>query len=126
MAKRIIVAVLIVIVLGAAAYMVWQQDQVSEDMVVAELITGADIITARPTPAGAQVYVTTPNQEVIRWTGSKIGGTHWGIIPVKTASLYTLDGQVVGGSFSMDMTALQVDDLEGDQKSDLEGHLQGE
>lgn len=57
------------------------------------------------------------------WTGRKIGGSHTGTIQLQSGTL-DFDGQrLTGGSFTIDMSSIQVTDLIGDVKAQLEGHL---
>jgi len=63
----------------------------------------------------------------VNWTGKKVTGEHSGTIIVKDGSLtFSEDGMLTGGSFTMDMTSITCTDLEGDSKTNLEGHLASE
>jgi polyisoprenoid-binding protein YceI len=61
----------------------------------------------------------------VNWTGSKPTGKHTGTINLKSGSLNVEKGQIVGGSFVLDMNSIAVTDLTGDEKAGLEGHLKG-
>ena len=56
----------------------------------------------------------------VNWTGSKIGDFHTGYFPVKSGSIQTVAGKLVGGSFVIDITGNKVTDEAG---AKLEGHL---
>ena len=59
----------------------------------------------------------------ITWKGYKVTGEHEGTITLKNGAL-TFNGQeLTGGNFTIDMTSINVTDLEGDSKGKLEGHL---
>ncbi len=47
----------------------------------------------------------------IEWVGSKPGGQHNGIVMLKGGSLELSDGNIVGGSFTMDMSSIKVLDI---------------
>ncbi|MEO0734395.1 MAG: YceI family protein [Bacteroidota bacterium] len=65
---------------------------------------------------------TTASQ--ITWKGYKVLGEHAGTIDVKDGNLEFTDGVLTGGSFAIDMTTIEVTDLEaGAGKEKLEGHL---
>lgn len=61
----------------------------------------------------------------VEWTGKKItGAAHHGTIDLKSGVLeFTEEGQLVGGTFTMDMNTIVVTDLEGEYKTKLENHL---
>jgi len=60
----------------------------------------------------------------INWAGSKPTGTHKGTIAVESG-VVKVGADAVTGTFLIDMTSINVTDLEGDQKASLEGHLKG-
>lgn len=59
----------------------------------------------------------------INWIGTKPGGEHKGVLKLKDGQLNMMDDQLVGGKFVLDMTSIEVTDLEGEKKGQLEGHL---
>ena len=63
----------------------------------------------------------------ITWKGHKVTGEHEGTIKLQEGALQFDDkNQLTGGSFTMDMSTLNVTDLEGEMKGRLEGHLKSE
>jgi polyisoprenoid-binding protein YceI len=60
---------------------------------------------------------------VITWKGYKVTGSHTGTIKINAGNLQMQDDQLVGGSFTIDMTTINCTDLEGEYKGKLEGHL---
>nr|WP_299226708.1 YceI family protein [uncultured Psychroserpens sp.] len=62
----------------------------------------------------------------IEWKGFKPTGTHTGTINLENGIFKTDDGKLQSGTFLIDMTSINVTDLEvGDGKEDLEAHLKG-
>lgn len=63
----------------------------------------------------------------VTWKGYKVTGEHAGTIQLQEGTLKFDDkNQLTGGNFTMDMTTLNVTDLEGDSKGKLEGHLKSD
>ena len=74
---------------------------------------------------GKLMTVNTANS-TISWTGSKIGGDHMGTLKLSNGTVSVKDGQVTGGSFTIDMNSLKNTDLPAEKQGDLEGHLKNE
>lgn len=62
----------------------------------------------------------------INWEGEKLTGSHEGNIKLKNGYFLMEGGELVGGEFVVDMTTINVTDLEGDNKAKLEGHLKSD
>ncbi|MEE2771119.1 MAG: YceI family protein [Bacteroidota bacterium] len=62
---------------------------------------------------------------VIEWKGEKPTGSHMGTIKVSEGNFTVNDSAVLSGNFTIDMNSIEVTDLEGDQKANLEAHLKG-
>lgn len=77
-------------------------------------------------PAAAITYKVDTGSSGIEWVGKKPTENHTGTINIAKGKVKTEDGKVQSGSFVIDMTSINVTDLEGDQKAGLEGHLKGE
>lgn len=76
---------------------------------------------------------TTPTTEkkvikesTITWKGKKILGSHTGTIDLKSGYLEMDGDALIGGEFIVDMTTLVCEDLEGEMKGKLEGHLKSD
>ncbi len=67
--------------------------------------------------------VVDTKASVITWKGYKVLGSHTGTIKINSGDLQMQDGQLVGGSFTIDMKTITCTDLEGEYKGKLEGHL---
>ena len=59
----------------------------------------------------------------LTWEGRKIAGQHVGDVPLKSGSVTVTDGQVVAGTFEVDLTKINGTDVTGEDKGKLEGHL---
>ncbi len=76
------------------------------------------------TDEGTKFMVDTEGS-TIAWTGSKPTGKHMGTIDIESGTV-KVAGNDVTGTFLIDMTSIEVTDLEaGEGKEDLEGHLKG-
>ena len=62
----------------------------------------------------------------VKWVGKKVTGQHSGSIGLKGGRLEMEDGQLTGGLFTIDMTSINCEDLSGDSKGNLEGHLKSD
>ncbi|HEY5689218.1 MAG TPA: YceI family protein [Yeosuana sp.] len=69
--------------------------------------------------------VKTSESKIV-WKGYKVTGSHEGTIILKSGSLSFNEDKLIGGEFVMDMTSLNVTDLEGEYKGKLEGHLKSD
>jgi polyisoprenoid-binding protein YceI len=61
----------------------------------------------------------------IEWKGFKPTGSHNGTINIESGTLNMVDGEISGGSFTINMGSISVLDIPADDKgnSDLKGHL---
>lgn len=66
------------------------------------------------------------DQSKVVWKGYKVTGSHEGNISLKSGSLMFSEDKLSGGEFVMDMTSMNVTDLEGEYKGKLEGHLKSD
>lgn len=70
-----------------------------------------------------QFGISTDNS-VIEWVGTKPSGSqHNGTIKLQSGELNLFKGNITGGNLVLDMNTIAVSDLEGSDKTDLEGHL---
>lgn len=75
--------------------------------------------------AQGMTYEVNTEMSKVMWVGSKPTGQHNGTINVSEGSVAVKDGNITGGTFTLDMNSITVLDQEGDQKSNLEAHLKG-
>lgn len=75
-------------------------------------------------PTGTVYQIDMPRTQ-LKWSASKPTGTHYGIIPVSGGRVYVDKGLITGGMIAFDVANLQVQDLDGEMKANLENHLKG-
>ncbi|MGM1056932.1 MAG: YceI family protein [Bacteroidota bacterium] len=75
--------------------------------------------------AEAMEYAVDISTSVIEWEGNKPTGTHTGTIQLKNGTFKANDSIIESGTFVISMTSINVTDLEGDEKNNLESHLKG-
>lgn len=90
------------------------------------VLTFAVIGLAFTNPGEVASYNVDAAASQIVWKGYKVLGEHTGTINVQKGSLNIQDGQLVGGSFAIDMTSIACTDLSGEYKGKLEGHLKSD
>lgn len=76
--------------------------------------------------ADAMQYEVDTAASQINWFGFKPAGQHTGIFSVEQGSLAVEDDQVVGGSFVFDLDKVNIQDLQGEDRQKLTGHLKSE
>ena len=86
----------------------------------AETSEAAEVVTT-----SGKDYSVIATDSKLMWEGTKVTGTHNGIVDVKSGKVVMNDGKLTGGDFEIDMTTITVLDLEGDNKGYLESHLKG-
>lgn len=84
------------------------------------------VTTEAQATQNAQGEIYTLTQANLKWIGSKVTGRHEGIIPVSKGYLKVQGLNLVGGEFILNVSGLEVRDLEGDEKQKLENHLKSE
>lgn len=77
---------------------------------------------AQDKPAPTTYKVDTAATKV-QWEGKKVAGPHNGDLKVKSGTLTVLGEEITTGNIVVDMTSINVKDLEGEWKGKLEGHL---
>ena len=69
--------------------------------------------------------VNVQESEIV-WNGYKVTGSHTGNIQLKSGALEFEEGMLSGGEFAIDMTTIVCNDLSGEYKGKLEGHLKSD
>jgi len=96
-------------------------------MVSCQTAPEADKATAteqqETTNATGDNYTIDAAGSTIGWVGTKTGGQHNGTFLLSDGTFTLADGNLAGGSFNIDVSSLAVNDLTGDDKAKLEGHL---
>ena len=63
----------------------------------------------------------------LRWEGHKVSGRHFGEVDFKSGTiLVDSEGLLTGGNFIIDLTSIDVQDLEGEFREKLTGHLKSD
>lgn len=78
------------------------------------------------TPAEVVTKEVKTSESTVTWKGYKVTGSHYGTINLQSGSLSFDGDKLVGGEFVVDMSSLVSDDLEGEYKGKLEGHLKSD
>lgn len=77
--------------------------------------------------ANAQEKKVDVSNSKITWVGKKVTGQHEGTINLKSGVLVFKKAKLVGGTFTADMSSIEVTDLAaGKGKEKLEGHLKAD
>lgn len=74
----------------------------------------------------AQDKTITVKDGAVAWVGKKITGKHNGSVTMQEGTLQMNGDELVGGRFVIDMTSITVEDLKGEGKENLEGHLKSD
>ena len=90
--------------------------------------TVTDATNAAEAPATATSYKVDTENSVLNWKGAKItGSNHVGTLKLSDGTLKAENGQLVSGSFTIDMNSLDNTDLKGtDGHAKLLGHLKSD
>lgn len=70
-------------------------------------------------------YNLVTDNSLIHWEGYKPTATHTGTISLSEGSFKLNGSQITEGNFTIDMKSINVTDLEGEWKENLEKHLMG-
>lgn len=92
-------------------------------MIKALIFSALTIFSLTDEKKALQVSV---EESSVTWVGKKVTGKHNGSITLQAGSLEMDGGTLTGGSFTIDMTTITVEDLTGDYKGKLEGHLKSD
>lgn len=88
------------------------------------LLFGSTVLAADPID-GVKKVVNTEKSTVV-WKGYKVTGSHYGTIDLSEGHLVFEGDKLTGGDFKVDMATLVSNDLEGEYKGKLEGHLKSD
>ena len=77
--------------------------------------------------AESQTLSVDTAKSYVGWLGKKVTGQHNGKVLLKKGEVILEDGSLSGGSFSIDMSSIENEDIEGDTwKKKLENHLKSD
>ncbi len=83
-----------------------------------------EVLASNETPSGVAYTIDIPRSE-LKWTGFKPTSSHYGIVPIGKGTVYVDGDLITGGTVELRMDQLEVHDLEGQKRTDLENHLKG-
>ena len=73
------------------------------------------------------IYNIETAQSQITWTGREVSTSyHYGTLDFISGNFEISNGAIVNGEFIVDMTSINNQDMEGDSKARLEGHLKSD
>ena len=73
------------------------------------------------------IYNIETAQSQITWTGREVSTSyHYGTLDFVSGNFEISNGAIVNGEFIVDMTSINNQDLKGDRKARLEGHLKSD
>ncbi len=70
-------------------------------------------------------YVVNSDETTLNWTGKYVadGHTHMGTVKITDGELVYKGEEFVSGEFKIDMKSITATDVDGEMKTNLEGHL---
>ncbi len=73
------------------------------------------------------IYNIETAQSLITWTGREVStSSHYGTLDFVSGNFEISNGAIVNGEFIVDMTSINNQDMQGDSKARLEGHLKSD
>lgn len=115
--KKIILSLALVATLAIASCNNTQKNSTKESQTTE--------ISQRENSNEQEIYKVDTQQSLVNWAGSKPGKTHTGTISLSQGEIEVEKGMISSASFTIDMSTINVTDLQGDEKQMLEGHLKG-
>lgn len=92
--------------------------------VVLAVVTGFSALASTPVKKERKSVKTS--ESAVTWKGYKVTGSHYGAINLKEGFLEFEGDKLKGGEFIVDMTTLSSQDLQGEYKDKLDGHLKSD
>ncbi len=75
---------------------------------------------------GSETKEILTEKSTLVWKGYKVTGSHHGTVDIKSGSLIFKDGVLTGGTVAINMSTIVSEDLSGEYKGKLEGHLKSD
>ena len=91
---------------------------------VLTVLFGSATIAAEP--IDGEKKAVNVEKSTVTWKGYKVTGSHHGTVDLKEGHLIFDGEKLTGGEFTVDMASLVSNDLEGEYKGKLEGHLKSD
>lgn len=83
-------------------------------------------LTANANTVDKEKKEVKTDASTVTWKAYKVTGSHNGTVDLKSGALMFDEGKLTGGEFTVDMTSIVNNDLEGDSRGKLEGHLKSD
>jgi polyisoprenoid-binding protein YceI len=74
----------------------------------------------------AQSHKLNVNESTLKWHAKKVTGEHYGVVSIQSGQIITQGNKLTGGTVVVDMSTIDVTDLEGEWKDKLVGHLKSD
>ncbi|MDX8341114.1 YceI family protein [Draconibacterium sp. IB214405] len=71
-------------------------------------------------------YSVDTKASKVYWTGKKVTGEHTGYLNLAGGEVFVEGNDVTGANLSLDLTSIEVTDLQGEWKDKLVGHLKSD
>jgi polyisoprenoid-binding protein YceI len=94
-------------------------------LVLAFAAAGAVSMAGGPQKASETLKVDA-KASTFKWHAKKVTGEHMGTVNFSTGNIVVENGIIKGGTIEMDMTTIDVTDLQGEWRDKLIGHLKSE
>lgn len=96
-------------------------------LVAAFIGLGLSVFAGQPkgNKTGESVTIDT-KASTLKWHAKKVTGEHFGTINIAGGNITLEKGLITGGTVEVDMTSINVTDLQGEYKGKLEGHLKSD
>lgn len=83
--------------------------------------------TSKKNATSQSIYLVDKDATVIKWTGKKVGGSHFGKVKAENGALNVTGGNISSGNMVIDMNSITCDDIENaEYNGKLIGHLKNE
>ena len=90
-----------------------------------DVATGEVAPTVNPNVVSSKQAVLETS--VVKWLSKKVGGQHFGTVKLLNGQLdYDANNKIIGGTFTMDMNSVTVDDIQGEMQAGLLKHIQSD
>lgn len=87
---------------------------------------GLSAIAGGPKAPSKETLTVDAKASTFKWHAKKVTGEHFGTANISSGTIIVEKGIVTGGTVEVDMTSINVTDLEGEYKGKLEGHLKSD
>jgi polyisoprenoid-binding protein YceI len=77
-------------------------------------------------PKKSEAFKVDASKSSVTWLAKKVTGQHNGKVVLENGTLTVSNDKIIGGKFEIDMTSIEVLDLQGEWKDKLVGHLKSD